>query len=327
VTAAHQLTWDNFRSTVFLPGEQRVHRVHNSPRIEVFGDGILNRVGIWLEVAPGTAIPPELSGLAFIATRKFTKEGIDTIEVASVAPALQRQFYHFAIAVAERVIVEHRAPVDAVALELDCFAALLEESPLLGTEQQLGLLGELLFLERLVSSRGLGALDSWIGPLGEPHDFRVHNNEFEVKTTISPRRIHTIHGLDQLTPSKDCELYVVSVVLGPPGSGSGFSLTDMVEQLSRQFAAEPARLKQFTSAVDTCGFRDADRGRYTRRFILRRPFAVVAVDEAFPAITRPSMQAALGARATRIDALRYEVNVEGLEHEDTADKFALAIHG
>lgn len=316
MSAAHQLSWENFRATVFIRGQQRVHRMVETPHIEVFGDGALNRIGIWLEIPVGAVTPPELSKLAFITTRTLNREGRELLEVATATPSLQRQFYHFAIAVAERVIVEKRPAAEAVSLELQCFTDLLEERPLLGTERQIGLLGELIFLERLIGKAGLGALEAWVGPAGEPHDFRLETAEFEVKTTVSTRRIHTIHGAEQLVPSKGCSLYLVSILLGPPGASKGFSLADKVSQLSNRFTPTSAQLAQFTTAVEACGFRNVDRVQYTRPFVLRRPLGLACVDKAFPAITRPTVQSALGPLASRIESLQYDVNVEGLEHEE-----------
>jgi len=325
MSAPDHLSWQNFRSTVFVRGQQRVHRVTDSPCIEVFGDGVRNRIGILLETAPGTPVPPEFSKLALIGTRTVHQKGREFLEVATATSSLQRQFYHFAVAVAERVIVEKRPAVEAVGLELQCFTDLLEEKPILGIERQIGLAGELLFLERLIARRGVSALDAWFGPIGEPHDFRLEAREFEVKTTISPHRIHTIHGTEQLVASQGCTLYLVSVLLGPPGTSKGFSLPEKVTELSAKFASAAARLNQFMAALEACGFHDADSGHYTRRFAVRRPMGLVRVDESCPAITRPIIQAALGPLAPRIESLQYDVSVEGLEREDGTVEFETAV--
>src|SRR5262245_33217676 len=317
----NQLSWDNFRSTVLLSGQQRVHRMNDSPRIEVFGDGILNRVGIWLEMPSGTPVPPELSKLDLITAHTLSRQGRDFIEIATASPSLQRQFYHFAIAVAERVIVEKRPPQDAALLELRCFTDLLEEMSVLGIERQLGLLGELMFLARQVARTGLTALYSWVGPRCEPHDFRVATQEFEVKTTLSPRRIHTINGSEQLVASQGCSLFLVSILLGPPGAGVGFSLGDKVTQLATVFGPVAARLTQFENSLEQSGFRQADKDQYTRQFALRRPLALAAVDAAFPAITRSTVQQALGPLAPRVESLHYDIDVEGLEHEEGTPGF------
>ena len=321
MNAPPPLSWDNFRSSVFVAGQQRVHRVADSPYIEVFGDGISNRVGIWLEIGLGTAIPPDILKLAFIKTRTFNKSGRPLIEIATSSPALFRHFYHFAVAVSERILVDRCSSVDAVSTELQCFGELFEETALLGIERQLGLLGELLVLEKFLLKRGGSALDAWLGPMGEPHDFRFNSREYEVKTTISAHRIHTINGLEQLVPSAGCSLFIVSVMLGPPGAGHGFSLTEKVNQLYTGFAHKGQLGERFSAALASCGFRNEDKAHYERRFSMRHPIAIVSVDGNFPAITGSTIQDALGELAPRVESLRYDVSIEGMELEDGTPEF------
>lgn len=326
MTSPQQLSWQNFLSTVFVSGQQRVHRVTASPLIELFGDGIANRVGLWLEIPSDAGVPPELARLALITTRTFSRDGGVVLEIATTARALQRQFYHFAVAVAERVVVEKRLAIEAVQLELQCFGDLLESKAILSIERQIGLLGELVFLERLLGNMGESALESWIGPIPEPHDFRVQAQEFEVKTTVSPNRIHTINGMEQLVPSRGCSLYLISILLGPGGAGGGFSLSDKVMQLAERLSSSPSRLKQFMGILDACGFREEDRSQYSRRFALRRPLALIAINGTFPAVTRRSLEGGLGAAlAVRIESLQYDVNVEGLGYEDGTPDFDAVI--
>src|ERR1700722_10502533 len=109
----HHLSWDNFRSTVFVHGQQRVHRVFGSPSIEIFGDGVVNRLGIWIETPPGTVVPSDLSKFTFITTQIVQQNRHTRLEIATSVPSLYRQFYHFAVAVSERVVVEHKSPIDA----------------------------------------------------------------------------------------------------------------------------------------------------------------------------------------------------------------------
>ena len=89
----------------------------------------------------------------------------------------------------------------------------------------------------------------------------------------------------------------------------------------------PDRLAQFNAALEASGFRAADSDQYARRFAMRRAMGLVRIDDTFPAITRPTIQHALGTLATRIESLQYDVNVEGLETEDGTTDFEVAIPG
>lgn len=326
MTQPEHLAWDNFRETVFVRGEKRIHRITDTPRIDIFGDGTTNRIGIVLEVAPGSSIPSGVSRLAFVDARLLTSDGRHMLEVSTGTPSLYHEFYHLAAAAAERVLIHSQEAVDAISAELSAFAALLEERSLLGIEREIGLLGELLFLHELLSLHGPRMLDSWVGPSAEPHDFRVGSREFEVKTTLSPRRIHTINGAEQLVPSAGCNLYLVSTVLGPPGSGNGFSLSSTAANLVNVLAMDQERLTKFEALLASCDFSVGDAAQYTRKFALRRPIAIVSVDATFPAITRPGIQRILGPLATRVDSFRYDVSVEGLEHEQGTEAFDAALN-
>src|SRR5690349_13540623 len=117
MTAPKYLSWENFKSTVLIAGEQRVHRVTDAPLVEVFGDGITNKIGLLVEALSGSEIPAELSRLASVTLRELNHNGRNCIEVATSTASLYRQFYHFSVAVAERIIVEKRPPLEAVTLE------------------------------------------------------------------------------------------------------------------------------------------------------------------------------------------------------------------
>jgi hypothetical protein len=307
---------------VARPGEYRTHGVSVAPVILIFSDGVPGSIGVWIEIPSGTAIPDELRKLAFINAQAISRDDQTLLELSVRPPSIHRHFYHFAVAVSERILVDRRAAIDAVAEELQCFSELLKEKPLLGIERQVGLLGELLVVERLVTAGGPDALAAWIGLLREPHDFRLGTVEFEVKTTVRAQRIHTIHGTEQLIPSKGCSLYLLSVLLGPAGKDAGFSLAEKVKDIATRLAAAPIRLREFTTSLERQGFLEADRPHYTRRFALRRPLAVIKVDRKFPALTRRRMQSVLRNLAARVEALQYDVDVEGLEQEEGTAGFA-----
>jgi hypothetical protein len=131
--------------------------------------------------------------------------------------------------------------------------------------------------------------------------------------------------MEQLVASSGCTLYLLSILLGPPGADRGFSLAEKVVELRGQLAPVRARGRQFATALETYGFRNADTEHYNRQFAMRRPMATVPVDSSFPAITRLTIQGMLGKLADRIDAIQYDVSVEGLEYEDGTAGFYAAV--
>jgi Putative PD-(D/E)XK family member, (DUF4420) len=319
------MSWENFASTIIVQGERRTYKVSASPRVDFFWDGVAKRVGLWLETGANAALTPELLKLSFVSLTIVNFGSQRALEISTASKSLRRQFYHFAVAVAERMLSGRVSAVVAVTAELQCFAELLAERPVLGIERQIGLLGELLFLERLANTRGIQMLDGWVGPDSEPHDFRIGTREFEVKTTVAPKRVHVINGGEQLVPSKGCSLFVLSILLGPPGAAVGFSLADKVHDLERLFASDAARTDRFLAALEKDGLHMPDLPHYGHQYSLRRALAVVPVDKKFPALTRPAIQKAMGTMSQRIESLQYAVNLEGLENEEGTPLFSAAV--
>jgi hypothetical protein len=318
------LSWDNFLSSILVKGQQRVHRVSNSPLIEIFGDGIKNTVGIWIECSDATIVPEQARRLASMSIQTIKRDQKSFLEVASSSSLINREFYLFATAIADRVLESRQSPGEAIASELRCFTALFEEKRLLSIERQLGLIGELIVLERMLFTDGPDALRAWIGPQGEPHDFRVGHNEFEVKASAGTRRIHTIHNLTQLIASPGSRLFIMSILLGPAGKDGGFSLATKIESVLRSLSGAPDGQLQFQTALKSVGYSDRDHSHYDRSFALRRPLAVVPINSGFPAVTASSLLSLLGQEAHRIDRFAYDVNIEGLESEEGTSLFASA---
>ena len=310
------LSWDNFLTSIYVSGQQRVHCVSSSPEINIFGDGIRDQIGIWLEVPDGLHIPDEFRRLSFLSVRSVSHNGKEMLEIACLSSEINRQFYVFAITLADRVLQSRESPIEAFANELVSFASLAKEKLLLSIEKQIGLLGELLVLERMILSEGPLATEAWVGPQGEPHDFKVGNLEFEVKTTSGTRRIHRVSNLAQLMPSLGCSLFFLSVVLGPGGKDNGFSLATKIETIERLLKENAECLKRFVRNMEALGYESAYHAQYSRVFALRRPLAIIPVGDGFPVITLKTLNLAMGEIAHRIDHLEYDVNVEGLEYEE-----------
>ena len=319
------LTWNNFLETVYLPGQQRVTRIINSPLIEIFGDGVNGRIGIWLEIDKDKSIPEELLKMELINATQRNKNSKNILEISIDNNSLARQFYHYCVAVSERVVVEKMEPIEAVSVELKCFLALFTEKSILGIERQIGLLGELIFLEYLIIKRGLDVLDSWNGPICDTHDFRLVEKEYEIKTTISPRRRHIIHGLDQLIPSDGCQLYLISILLGPPGEKDGFTLPEKVENIKVMLSGKKELIDRFNLLLQKQGYKSEHKIHYSRKYTKRQHLGIVHIDDKFPLITRDNLQKNLGDLAARIEYVQYEVNIDGLVHLEDSEEFNLLI--
>ena len=200
------------------------------------------------------------------------------------------------------------------------FRSLFAQVALLSPERQLGLLGELWLLDRLVTVHGLGGLEAWTGPLGEAHDFRTGPSEFEVKTTSGERRTHLISSNNQLVASPGHDLYLLSLQFAS-GGATGASLREVVEGLRARFASLNA-LPGFEDLLTPFFGRTlSELGHYNTKLELRsRPY-LVPVSGSLPRLTRSDEMSLPYSAMARISDVSYRLDVESLGWEDGTPEF------
>ena len=323
ITSRRHMTWDNFRANYISPGFPMLHPVPGSPRVQFFIDVSAARIG--LRTPADQAAYNYVSPLAAVEVSVRQLQGADFVEVSSAVPGLYQQFYSLMMDIADHIQLEGTSPTAAVELAIVAWKNLLTATPLLGPERVLGLYGELWLLERLQSrssGAAFAALDAWVGPLDEPHDFRIGNREFEVKTTTNTQRIHIISSLMQLVPSPEHELYILSLQLEPAGANAGRTLPEMIQAVRRLFGGNPQQLAGFDAAIKNVGYRDEDASHYSRRLQLRTPPCLIRVEAACPRLTPELLITLLGPDLfQRVSDVQYRINVEGLGFPDSTPEF------
>jgi hypothetical protein len=248
------------------------------------------------------------------------------LEISVADIELVPHFLGFVETVVDAIQLQGAEATGAIQTSMRLFRRLLRDVHLLSRERVLGLLGELWVLNRLIDAGGGGALESWTGPRGEAHDFRIGGVELEVKTTARQRRVHLIHGLDQLEPSPGADLHLVSLQLASGGAASeSFSLAE-------RLAATRKRLDGFGRGeefgrlvIGRHGIAPEDEHRYDERFRLRSAPVLIKVDESFPRLTRDDIDAAPNPEMHRVVEVEYEVDVEGLGVADGAPEFTTVL--
>lgn len=151
------------------------------------------------------------------------------------------------------------------------------------TEKEVGLLGELIFLEFLIRQIGAGpATSSWQGPLSEEHDFTFDSVHIEVKTTTSERRRHVIHGLDQLVPLRGVPLSVLSIQLTRTARDGGLTLPQVVAQVRKIAGGHQVAVDAMLASF---GWLDDDADLYSTYWALRSQPRAYDVKGDFPAMT------------------------------------------
>ena len=173
----------------------------------------------------------------------------------------------------------------------------------LGPAAEVGLVGELSFLQQLLES-GVPtsvAVDGWRGPLDGLHDFVLGNGAMEVKASVASGEFPALVGsLEQLDESLVQGLYLVGVHLVLDASGR--TLPALVGDIGDLLRDDPALLGGFEDLVLQAGFLVDLSNRYRRKF--RHDSTVIfSVDEGFPRLSHANV-----ARAIR--TARYELNLE-----------------
>lgn len=184
------------------------------------------------------------------------------------------------------------------------------------TEKEVGLLGELLFLEFLIHQIGAGpATSSWQGPLSEEHDFTFDYVHIEVKTTSSERRRHVIHGLDQLVPLRGVPLSVLSIQLTRTAPDGGRTLSQVVAQVRTIAGGHQVAVDAMLSSF---GWHDDDADLYSTFWALRSQPRGYDVKGDFPAMT-PGLVGPVVPNFALVSEVSYRVDLTDLHHDALPD--------
>jgi len=312
-------SWEEFSSHLRSPAPV-LFRLQGEPPVDLFVEDSGGRVG--LRVASSDATGESLPDVSFAALRigVLQLEGGAHLEVATTIPGLYPHFFAFALSIADAIQIDGASPDAALRRSLREWRALFEQLTLLTPERQLGLLGELWLLDRLLTIHGADALDAWTGPKGEAHDFRIADNEFEVKATSGAHRSHIISSDGQLISSPDRSLYLLSLQFAAGGL-DGRSLHDVVDALLSRMAAFGIG-PRFEQILETAfQLTPSSLVHYSKRVQLRsRPY-LVPITESFPRIMHSDVLALPRAEMVRVSDVRYRVDVEGLGWEDETVEF------
>lgn len=154
---------------------------------------------------------------------------------------------------------------------------------------RIGLIGELLILERLLAIDS-GCLASWQSPNDGLHDFQITGHALEVKAGVGPASTITISRLDQLdtTGIRRLELLHVRLMETPDGR----SLRDIIGDVNNSLPDFASR-RAFENAILRRGLMpDDDAARNTPRTQLRA-IDSYAVTDSFPRLVRSALPVAI----------------------------------
>lgn len=168
-----------------------------------------------------------------------------------------------------------------------------------------GLVGELLFLNKLISLYGSGkSIDSWVGPFGEDQDFRFSDRWYEVKTVRPGASKVTISSVEQLDLfSYQGELivnYLDNTSSSEPGA---FNLIDLVKEIRNKIDEIQVK-ERFDSIIENYGLFLLEE-EYSQYFYSLRKTNHFLIRGNFPLIRRSDLNAGV------INA-KYEISLNAL---------------
>lgn len=322
--SSRHLRWENFEARI-LKGPPSLEPISGSPRVHLFIEANGRRIGARFFCRRGQVVP---SPLAEVPVREVGIGSGTCLEVSTGNAALYRDFYALCCVIADRVQIAKQPVGTAIQQTLSSWASLVRRKSLLSREEQIGLVGELLFMERAAKSLGWSVVSqSWFGPKTEEHDFVLPAADIEVKTTTREQRVHKIASLTQLLPKERRRLQLVSIQLTAGGENKdAISLPETVASvLSAAGRADAAAADAIRDQLLRMGWADQDAPHYADRYYRRAPLVTIHVTGNFPAIV-PHTLASLGREsASRIEGVSYSVNVDGLGVADGKPGFEHAL--
>ena len=172
----------------------------------------------------------------------------------------------------------------------------------LSKEEELGLFGEITFLQKLFKL-GLPSrltVKYWVGVKRGLHDFIFAEGAIEVKSTIASNGFRAkIFSLDQLDSQELRYLYLCGLkfTIEPKGK----NLPDLIMDIQKYLKTDVNSLMVFNSCILLAGFNIEDRKLYHRTFNLVQSL-YWDVNDKFPKLTRTTVP-------DNIVAARYDIEL------------------
>jgi len=184
------------------------------------------------------------------------------------------------------------------------------------SSKQLGLIGELIVMETLLTREIPGCVQSWTDSDNPVHDFEFQIFSLEVKTTKQNHHKHVINGLEQLEPTMERLLFLVSILAIESGEGT-VTLSQMNSRISQILENLPDQYDLFHAKLSSKGYRLEHEQEYDQNRFVIREITIYGINDTFPKLDRNSLMRPL---SERISDVRYTLNLEGLEY-NTFDEF------
>lgn len=236
----------------------------------------------------GEAARTDTKGRA-VHLARIAENGSHYLTVFCLLPDLHRVFTQFCRELVES-IEDASSPAREAAAAFDRWRALFSDAAQhghLAEEALVGLMGELVAVERLLNHGAPPDLRFWVGPNSDLHDLRSSTHAIEVKATVVREgRIVPISSIDQLQEPAGADLVLLHVRFDrDPG---GLNLTDLVTRVS----GAGAQRQELEQRMRDFGANPDDLASYgAKRFRLTDMRAYDVTGTAFPRLLRSDFAA------------------------------------
>ena len=130
-------------------------------------------------------------------------------------------------------------------------------------QEQIGLLGELFTLSKLLAHSSSKIVEKWGGPLDWLHDFESNRLDLEIKTTTTQPDSVYISKISQVAPMEgEKQLHLIVIGLE---EGDDINLSKMIEQVRRQLV-NTSEINQFEKILRSSGYRDSEKHHYLHNY-------------------------------------------------------------
>lgn len=176
---------------------------------------------------------------------------------------------------------------------------------LLSEDEQKGLIGELLVLERhlLTCLSPTDSLTAWRGPLGAPKDFEIGRICIEAKARRGAATPHVLITSEHQLDDEGCDLlflHVADLSHAPEGTAHAFTLSDAVRRVRDRMNLDNAAADRYESLLAATGFRWEDD--YSDFKWMEGTSRVYGVVDGFPRVMAREI-------ATGVSNVRYSISL------------------
>jgi hypothetical protein len=247
---------------------------------------------------------PRMYGID-LTTKKFGDEmsGCFSFQISAVNKRVEDIFVFLAGDIIENIEeCSHREQYADTVIKVllkwqHCFEVLKNGG--LSRNQQLGLYGELYWLESIVIKKGIQYLQYWKGPESASQDFQFDSCAVEVKSTLNEYKTKlNISNLLQLDKNSFNKLFL-ALNYFTEFKDTGDTLPGIIYRLEHKFSGTEWE-ELFKNCLLEEGYFSGDAKKYTSYYKLREQ-VVYDVQEGFPKIVKADIPAGITSCSYEID--------------------------